>query len=151
MLAMMERAVPYIALAKRVSPIGETITFLSVMAMVTTGAKVLWTLPLGPSTWTVVSLMSTLTLSGMGTGCLPMRLMVGGSLPDVADQLAAGLAAPAIRVLHEALGGGDDADAEAVEHPRDVGVAEVEPAAGRGGPVQAADGGRAVDVLHLHD
>ena len=67
--AMIDRAVPYMALANRVSPIGATITFLSATVIVTTGAKVLWTLPLGPSTRTVVSLMSTLTLSGMGTGC----------------------------------------------------------------------------------
>src|SRR5580692_3258982 len=151
MLAMMERAVPYMALANRVSPIGATITFLSVILMVTTGAKVLWTLPLGPSTWTVVSLMSTLTLSGMGTGCLPMRLMVGGSLPDVADQFPAGLVAAAVGVLHQALGGRDDADAESVEDPRDVGIPEIEAAAGRRGAVEPADGGRAVDVLHLHD
>src|SRR5271170_7704996 len=103
MLAMIERAVPYMALAKRVSPMGATITFLSVIVIVTTGAKVLSTLPLGPSTRTVVSLMSTLTLSGMGTGCFPMRLMVGGSLPDVADQFATGLVAAAVGVLHQAL------------------------------------------------
>ena len=108
MPAMIERAVPYMALAKRVSSIGATMTFLSVTAIVTTGAKVFATLPLGPSTWTVVSLMSTLTLSGMGTGCLPMRLMVGVSLPNVADQLAAGLVAAAVGVLHQALGGRDD-------------------------------------------
>ena len=41
MLKMIERAVPYIALAKRVSPIGATMTFLSVMVIVTTGAKAL--------------------------------------------------------------------------------------------------------------
>src|ERR1019366_8130566 len=110
MPGMMERAVPYMALAKRVSPTGATMTLLSVILMVTTGAKVFSTLPLGPSTWTVVSLMSTLTLSGMGTGCLPMRLMVGGSLPDVADELAAGLVASAVGVLHQALRGRDDAD-----------------------------------------
>src|SRR5580692_758225 len=151
MLAMMERAVPYIAFAKRVSPIGATITFLSVMEMVTTGAKVLWTLPLGPSTWTVVSLMSTLTLSGMGTGCLPMRLIVGGSLPNVADELPAGLVAAAVGVLHQAPGGRDDADTEAVEDARDVGVAEIEAAARGRRAYEAADGGGAVDVLHLHD
>src|SRR5271167_4798336 len=119
--------------------------------MVTTGAKVLSTLPLGPSTRTVVSLMSTLTLSGMGTGCLPMRLMVGGSLPDVADELAARLVAAAVRVLHQALGGRDDADPQAVQDARDVGVAEIEAPARRRRAVQAADGGCALDVLHLHD
>src|SRR5208283_330249 len=146
-----ERAVPYIALAKRESPMGATTTFFSVMVIVTTGANVFWTLPLGPSTETVVSLMSTLTFSGMGTGCLPMRLMLGGSLPDVADEFAARLVAAAVGVLHQAPGGRDDAYPEAVEDPRDVGVAEIEAAAGRRGPVQPAYGGRAVNVLHLDD
>src|SRR5580698_492085 len=100
---MMERAVPYMALAKRVSPTGETTTLFSLMAMVTTGEKVFWTLPFGPSTETVESLMSTLTFSGMGTGCFPMRLMAVGPLPDVADQLAAGLVPPAVGVLHQAF------------------------------------------------
>src|SRR5450432_3535820 len=104
MPAMTERTVPYIALAKRlVSALGETMTFLSTIAILTTGAKVLVTLPLGPSTWTVWSLMSTLTLSGMGTGCLPMRLMVVVSLPNVANEFAAGLVAAAVGVLHQAL------------------------------------------------
>src|SRR4051794_3360098 len=76
MLAMIERAVPYMALAKRESSVGETVSFLSATANLTTGAKVLETLPFGPSTRTVVLVMPTLTLSGMGTGCLPMRLMV---------------------------------------------------------------------------
>src|SRR5271167_2987640 len=119
--------------------------------MVTTGAKVLSTLPLGPSTWTVVSLMSTLTLSGMGTGCFPMRLMVGGSLPDVADELAARLVAAAVRVLHQALGRGDDADPKAVEDARDLGVAEVEAPAGGRRAVEPADGRGALDVLHPDD
>src|SRR5580698_8701874 len=143
---MIERAVPYIALANRVSPTGATITCLSTILIVTTEAKVLWTLPLGPSTRTVVSLMSTLTLSGMGTGCLPMRLIVGGSLPNVADELPAGLVAAAVGVLHQALGGRDDADSEAVQHARDVGIAEIEAAAGGRGAVQPADGRGPVDV-----
>src|SRR5271157_4811885 len=151
MPAMMERAVPYMALAKRVAPMGATMTFLSVMVIVTTGANVFWTWPLGPSTRTVVSLMSTLTFSGMGTGCLPMRLMVGGSLPDVADEFAAGLVAAAVGVLHQALGRRDDADPQAVQDPRDVMIAEIEPAAGRRHPVQSAYGRGAVNVLHLDD
>src|SRR5687767_8016400 len=114
MPAITERTVPYIAFAKRLSSfVGETVTFLSATEILTTGAKVLETLPLGPSTETVWPLMSTLTLSGMGTGCLPMRLMRVGGLPDVAEQFATGLVAAAIGILHQPLRGGNDADAEA--------------------------------------
>src|SRR5882672_6227140 len=97
MPAMTERTVPYIAFAKRLSSlVGATVTFLSAMEMLTTGAKVWVTLPLGPSTETVWPLISTLTLSGMGTGCLPMRLMKVGGLPNVAKQFATGLVAAAV-------------------------------------------------------
>jgi hypothetical protein len=65
MPAMTERAVPYMAREKRVSSAGETRTLLSFFSIFTTGAKVLLTLPLGPSTDTVVPLMSILTLSGI--------------------------------------------------------------------------------------
>src|ERR1700690_2327654 len=113
---MIDRAVPYMALAKRVVSVGVTVSFLSATANLTTGAKVLETLPLGPSTWTVESLMSTLTLSGRETGSLPMRRMVRrGRLPNVADQLPAGLLPAAVGVLEEAFRGGDDGDPEAVE------------------------------------
>jgi hypothetical protein len=54
-----------VALEKRVSSVGATTTELSFFSIFTTGAKVLETLPLGPSTDTVVPLMSTLTLSGI--------------------------------------------------------------------------------------
>src|SRR3954471_7416941 len=106
MPAITERTVPYIAFAKRLwSSVGETVTFWSATVTLTTGAKSFETLPLGPSTRTVSPLTVTLTLSGMGTGCLPMRLIFKsgeGQLPDVADQFAAGLVATAVGVLHEA-------------------------------------------------
>src|SRR5580704_8682752 len=151
MLAMIERVVPYIALAKRVSSSGEIVTFLSACEIFTTGAKVLWTFPLGPSTWTVVSLTVTVTLSGTGMGCLPMRLMGAGSLPDVADEFATGLVAAAVGVLHQAARGGDDADPEAVEHARDFGILEIEAAAGGRDAREAGEGRHARDVLHLDD
>src|SRR4051812_15881869 len=129
MPAMIERTVPYIAFAKRLSSsVGATMTFLSAMEMLTTGAKVLETLPLGPSTFTVWPLMSTFTLSGMGTGCLPMRLMMRGGLPNVAEQFATGLVAAAVGILHQTLGGRDDADTEAVQDARDFSVAEIKTA-----------------------
>ena len=65
MPAITERAVPYMALEKRVSSVGATTMLLSFFSIFTTEAKVLETLPLGPSTDTVVPLMSTLTLSGI--------------------------------------------------------------------------------------
>src|SRR5476651_1013944 len=109
MPAMTERTVPYIAFAKRLwSAVGETVTFLSATVTLTTGAKSLETLPLGPSTRTVSPLMVTLTLSGMMTGCLPMRLMVRCSLPNVADHFATRFVAAAVGILHEALGGRHD-------------------------------------------
>src|SRR5277367_5383257 len=108
MPAMTERAVPYMAREKRVSSVGETTREFSLRSIFTTGAKVLETLPLGPSTDTVVPLMSILTLSGIWTGCLPILLMGGGSLPDGADEFAAEFVAAAVLILHEALGRGDD-------------------------------------------
>jgi len=48
---MIERAVPYIARAKRLSSSGVTmICFLSLTESLTTPAKVWWTRPFGPST-----------------------------------------------------------------------------------------------------
>ena len=64
-LRVAERAVPYMAREKRVSSVLETVSLPSFCSILTTGAKVLETLPLGPSTDTVVPLMSTLTLSGI--------------------------------------------------------------------------------------
>src|SRR5258708_1762056 len=101
MPAMMLRAEPYMSLAKRASSVGAAVIFLPAMTIFTTGAKVLVTLPLGPSTWTVQSLISTLTFSGMGTGCFPIRLMVWVSLPNVAEQFTAGFIAATVLVFHE--------------------------------------------------
>src|ERR1035441_148169 len=95
--------------------------------------------------------MSTLTFSGMRTGCLPMRLMVWISLPNVAEQFTAGFVAAAVLGFHETLGSGNDRDAEAFKDARDIGVAVVKAAAGRGDALDAGDGGCAVHVLELHD
>src|SRR6185295_978875 len=151
MPATIERAVPYMAFAKRVSSVGANVTFLSPTVTLTAEAKVLWTLPLGPSTWTVPLLTETLTLSGMGTGCLPIRLMVRGGLPNVAKQFTAGLGAAAVLILQQALRGREDADAEPVQHAGNLGVAVIKAAAGRRDADEARDGGRAGDVLHRHD
>src|ERR1035437_6432712 len=151
MPATIERAVPYMAFAKRVSSVGAKVTFLSATVTLTAEAKVLETLPLGPSTRTVPWVTTTLTLSGMGTGCLPIRLMVRGGLPNVAKQFTAGLGAAAVLILQQALRGGEDADAEAVQDARNLGVAVVEAAAGRGDADQAREGGRAGDIFHRHD
>ena len=59
---------------------------------------------------------------------------MGGSLPNVADELPAGLVAAAVGVLHQALRGRDDADPKPVQDARDVGVAEVKAAARRRSP-----------------
>ena len=53
-------------------------------------------------------------------------------LPDVAEQLTADFLTAAVLILQEALGGGEDSDAEAVEDARNLGVAVIETAAGRG-------------------
>src|SRR5512147_2512062 len=123
MPAMTERAVPYMARAKRDCSSGATTTDWSFFSIFTTSAKVLLTFPFGPSTDTVVPLTSTLTFSGILTGCLPILLMVVGSLPDGADEFAAELGAARVLVLHQALGSGHDGDAEAVEDPRNLGIA----------------------------
>src|ERR1700759_1716890 len=128
MPAMTERTGPYIAFAKRLwSSVGATVTFLSATVTLTTGAKSLETLPLGPSTRTVSPVMVTLTLSGMGTGCLPIRLLGVAGLPNVADHFATRPLTAAVGVLHQPLRSRKDADAESVEDPGNLGVAEIEP------------------------
>src|SRR5882757_1737611 len=151
MPAMTERAVPYMAREKRVSSVGDTTMVLSFFSILTTEAKVLFTLPFGPSTDTVVPLMSILTLSGMGTGCLPILLMVVCSLPDGADEFSAEFVAAGVLVLHETLGGGNDRDAQAVEDAGNLGVAGIEAATRGGRALEAGDDRGAVDIFHGDD
>src|SRR3954463_14891925 len=110
MLAITERAVPNIAPAKRESSAGEIVTVLLARTILTTSENVLVTLPFGPSTWTVLSLISTLTLSGTGMGTLPMRDMLCDlRLPDVTNELSTDLLSAAILVFEQPFRRGKNA------------------------------------------
>src|SRR5579884_1137792 len=93
-----------------------------------------------------------LDLFGNGNGLFADAAHGGGlSLPDVAEELAAGLVAAAILVFHQTLGGGNDGDAKAVEDPGDLRVAIIKAAAGGRNAVEPGDGGRALHVLEFDD
>ena len=59
--------------------------------------------------------------------------------------------APSVLVLHETLGGREDADAETVQHAGDFRVAVVEAAAGGRDAREIRDRGGVVDILELDD
>src|SRR3954466_14208756 len=100
----------------RTSPL-STVTFIS-------RSSFCETFPLGPSTLTRPGCALTFTLSGILMMSLPMRDMVG-SLPDGGDELAAEVLLARLAIDENALGGGEDGDAQAVHDLWDLGVPHV--------------------------
>src|SRR3989338_4105192 len=91
--------------------------------------------PFGPSTVTTARSSRTVTWSGTAIGCLPTRDM-GASSPHPAEQLAPDLLRPGLGVGHDALGRGEDREAQPAVHLRDLLDADVFPQARRGDPGQ---------------
>src|SRR4029453_7635937 len=99
-------------------------------------------LPLGPCTSTVPSLIWILTSLGTAMTLRPTRDM-SVLLPDVAEDLAAHALAGGGLAGHQAAGGGEDVDAQAAVHAGDLVLAAVDAAAGPSHALQVGD-----DPLH---
>jgi len=92
-----------------------------------------------------------LDLSGIGTGCLPMRLMGDWQFTNVADKFGHQPCTAAVSVFHQALEVDTMLIAEAFKDARNIRVAKVKPAPGdetRGDP---GDGGDPSTYFKVHD
>src|SRR5262245_25377397 len=95
-------------------------------------------LPLGPFTVTSRPSMVTSTPEGTTTGIRPIRDIVC-LLPDVSEDFPAYAVFLGLPVSHQAGRRGNDRDAEATEHPRQVVLARVDPQARLGHPPDPRD------------
>src|SRR5678815_3815119 len=96
--------------------------------------------PLGPFTeMTLSSLSVTVTPFGTETGAFPIRDIGVAPLPDESEKLTARARLTRLTVGHQPLRRGQDRDAEAVPHTRDLGDADVLAKARGGDPLQRAD------------
>src|SRR6185437_5167076 len=84
--------------------------------------------PLGPFTLTARPSRVTSTPPGISTGSRPIR-DIAVSSPDVGEDFPAYAALVRLLVGHQAGRGGDDGDAEAAKHPRQVVLLGVDPQA----------------------
>src|SRR5262245_27998485 len=100
-------------------------------------------LPLGPCTSTVPSLIWIFTSLGTEMTLRPTRDMSACLLPDVAEDLAAHAIAGRRLACHQAAGGGEDVDAQPAVHAGDLVLAAVDAAAGPAHALQVCD-----DPLH---
>src|SRR5512142_3110737 len=94
--------------------------------------------PLGPCTSTAASETDTFTPAGTTMTLRPTR-DIACSLPDVAEDLATHPGPRGVAAGHDAPGGGENVDAQAAVHPRDLGLAAVDPAARPAHPLQVGD------------
>src|SRR5258708_3389194 len=76
---------------------------------------------------------------------------MGPGLPDGADELTADFVSAAVLVFHQTLGGGENADTEAVEDARDFAVAVIKAAAWSRGTLQVRNNRSVFDVLEFND
>src|SRR5918993_439540 len=103
--------------------------------------------PLGPLTVTCGPSMVTSTEDGTAMGRRPIRDM-SSCLPDVREDFAAELRLARLLAGHDALAGADDDDAEAAQHPGDIGLARIHAQARLADALEPGhDGDLAVDVL----
>src|SRR6202167_3328880 len=120
--------------------------FSSVMPV---GSKAV-SLPLGPSTSTVLPCTVYFTVAGSGIGFLPIR-DICFLLPDFAENLAADAFAPCLPSGHYAPRGGHDTDAEPALYPLDLIPADIYTASGARNAREVADSGFVVGaVLEVH-
>src|ERR1700727_2723041 len=95
--------------------------------------------PLGPLTLTSRPLIVTSPPPGISTRSRP-RVDIAVRLPDVGEHFPPYPTLVRLLVGHQAVGGGDDRDAEAAEDPGQVVLLRVHPQAGLGDPLDARDG-----------
>src|SRR5262245_16284608 len=145
MLATSLRVRPWTLRARRESSRRSTVAVLPSTLIVTSGSRVLVSVPFGPSTRTVPSATWSFTLSGMGIGRRPMRDMSLLSSPGLspwlspylADDLAAHTLPPRFAVREDALRRGQDADAETAAHRGNVVLPHVDAQARTAHPADA--------------
>src|SRR4029078_10125298 len=114
------------------------LSWLSPISTPVPGTSAWATLPFGPSAWKTPSAPRGFTPVGTLMGFLPIRDMTD-PLPTFAEDLAAHALVACLAVGEQALRGGDDADAHAVEHGLDLLGTLVDAEAGRGDPAQHGD------------
>src|SRR5919109_2292187 len=102
------------------------------------GCSVLVRLPFGPFTVSRRPSIVTSTPDGTAMGRRPIR-DIDPRLPDVREDFAAELGLTGLLAGHDALARADDDDAEAAEHPRDVGLARVHAQARLADALEAGD------------
>src|SRR5215472_16967521 len=95
--------------------------------------------PLGPSTVTWFASIRTLTPLGTGMGNLPILDMATAFLPHVCEHFAADAGVQRLPPAHHTLAGGQDRDAQAAQHPRDLSLAGVDAQAGTADALHARD------------
>src|SRR4051794_13329325 len=125
MLAMRERVRPCSARCFCSSDGRFTFTTPFSTATSISGCSLRDSSPFGP--FTVIALPSTVTVTplGTGTGRLPIRDIVVGSLPDEGEELATGVGATRLRVRHQAARRAHDGHAETVSNAGNVPDANV--------------------------
>src|SRR6184192_758286 len=95
--------------------------------------------PFGPSTLTWPGARVTFTDFGTWTGSFPIRDNSFYLLPDERQDFAAEAFACRLPSAHDPLSSAEDRDAEAAEHPRDLGLARVHAQAGPADPLHTRD------------
>src|SRR5579875_1770173 len=139
MLAMRVRVRPCRALLSPSSFGRLTSSWPSACSMVIGSTMVCISSPLGPLTCTVRPSTRTSTPEGTGIGSFPIRLMSANPSPDVGEDFPAHALLGALLVGAQTAGGGDDRDAEAAEHARQVGGLRVHPQTGLADPPDSRD------------
>src|SRR5690606_2212139 len=147
MLAMIERMVPVIAMSLAVA--GDTTAWPSSMLNSTPAGMAIDSEPLGPLAAIVPSWVFSSTPFGRAIGFLAIRDIAVTPLGHEAQDLAADALLARLRVGHDALRGGDDGDAEAVEDLRQLGFATVLAQARARNALHALDDRTALVVLEF--
>src|SRR5690606_4374532 len=147
MLAITERMVPVMAMSDGVA--GDSTAWPSSILNSTFEGMAMDSAPLGPLAAMVPSWTLSSTPLGSVIGFLAIRDIVVPPLGHEAQDLAADALLARLRIGHDALRGGNDGDAEAVEDLRQLGLAAVLAQAGARDTLHALDDRAAFEVLQL--
>src|SRR5580658_2999408 len=131
MLATRVRERPHMARERWLSLRGVSVTPSSPLAISISSTTVQLSSPLGPLTLTFCPSSVRVTPAGIGIAFLPIRDMILSSpaLVDAAEDFAADVGVARGCVGHDALGGRQDRDPEAVLHRFQVADGRIDPAA----------------------